>query len=145
MNVRRVSSGPAEVYALVLAPGDEVSAALRQFAAERDVTGGYFVGLGAFSSATVAFFDLERREYDPIEIDEQVEVLSITGNFGRHDGNPAVHAHVVLGRRDGTAIGGHLLKAIVQPTLELMVTVLHEGLERRRDEQTGLPLIALDR
>lgn len=130
-----------QTYILVFADGDEVSSGIKQFATDHDVRSGYFVGLGAFSTATVAFFDMQRKEYDPIRIREQVEVLSLTGNLSRHEGRPAVHAHVVIGRRDGSALGGHLLEGHVRPTLEVIVTVYAEPVERRRDEATGLPLI----
>jgi predicted DNA-binding protein with PD1-like motif len=54
-----------------------------------------------------------------------------------------IHAHVVLGKRDGSAHGGHLLKARVRPTLELIVTESPGHLRRVTDEKTGLPLLAL--
>ena len=38
------------------------------------------------------------------------------------DGKPSVHVHAVLGRRDGTAMAGHLQEARVRPTLEIIVT-----------------------
>jgi uncharacterized protein len=55
-----------------------------------------------------------------------------------------VHAHVVLGRSDGTAYGGHLLAAHVWPTLEVVVTEEPRHLRRTIDAQTGLALIDLE-
>src|SRR5919106_1187106 len=71
---------------------------------------------------------------------EQVEVLSLLGNVAVHEGKPAVHAHVVVGKRDGTAHGGHLLEAHVRPTLEVIVVESPKHLYRERDDETGLPL-----
>jgi uncharacterized protein len=54
-----------------------------------------------------------------------------------------VHAHVVVGRADGTAHGGHLLEAHVWPTLEVVLTEAPAHLRRELDEETGLPLIRI--
>ena len=56
---------------------------------------------------------------------------------------PALHVHLVLGRRDGSAMGGHLLEAHVRPTLEVVLTESPAHLRRRKDPATGLSLIRL--
>jgi predicted DNA-binding protein with PD1-like motif len=71
-------------------------------------------------------------------------VLSLVGDIALADGEPQVHAHVVLGRADGSTVGGHLLEGRVWPTLEVIVTELPAALRKRHDEQTGLALIDLD-
>lgn len=144
MKARRVRPEPAEAWALVFEPGDEAIAELTGFARERDVTAGSFTALGAFSSARVAWFDLETREYLEIPVDEQVEVLSVVGDLALRNGEPFVHAHAVLGRRDGSTVAGHLLSATVRPTLELFLHVYPEPLRRVHDEATGLALIDPD-
>jgi uncharacterized protein len=136
--------GSASTFLLVLEPGEEVIASLEQFARAHDIAGASFTGIGAFESAVLAFFDLERREYDRIPVREQAEVLSITGNIGRHDGKPLVHAHAVIGMRDGDALGGHVLEGHVRPTLEIFLTVPGETIVRRKDPATGLPLMSPD-
>jgi uncharacterized protein len=82
-----------------------------------------------------------KRKYAPIPIDEQAEVLSLLGDIADEDGEPLVHAHAVLGLRDGTTRGGHLLEAHARPTLEVLLTESPEFLERRHDPATGLSLI----
>jgi len=92
----------------------------------------------------LGYFDIEKKEYEKILVEEQVEVLSLVGTIApKDDGEPQVHAHVVLGRSDGTMKGGHLLEAHVRPTLEVILTESPEHLRRRTDEETGLPLIDL--
>ena len=86
------------------------------------------------SQVVVAYFDGVTREYRHIRIDEQVEVLSLTGDVTLEQGQPKVHAHiVVVGKADATAHGGHLTEGRVRPTLEVMVTELPRHLERRFD------------
>jgi uncharacterized protein len=93
---------------------------------------------------TLGFLDPETKEYVPIAVDEQVEALSLVGDISLENGERRVHAHVVIGKRDGRAYGGHLLEAHVWPTLEVVLTESPAHLRRSVDEETGLPLIALE-
>lgn len=58
------------------------------------------------------------------------------------DGAPTLHLHAVLGMRDGSTRGGHLLGATVWPTLEVIVTESPAHLRKRMDPEVGLPLLA---
>jgi predicted DNA-binding protein with PD1-like motif len=90
------------------------------------------------------YFDWELKEYQPIPVEEQVEVASLDGDIGVDAaGEPALHVHVVLGRRDGAALAGHLKSGEVRPTLEVIVTDTPAHLRRVKDEATGLALIRM--
>ncbi len=133
-------------FALVFETGDEVISGLTEFAEDKGLDAASFTAIGAFGAATLGYFDFEKKEYDRIPVHEQVEVLSLAGNIASEEGagGPQVHAHVVLGRYDGMTRGGHLLEARVRPTLEVVLTESPEHLRRRTDEETGLPLIAIE-
>jgi predicted DNA-binding protein with PD1-like motif len=131
-------------YAVIFEKGDEVMAGLRRFAEEQELAAGSLTAIGAFSDVVLGFFDRERKEYKRIPVDEQVEVLSLLGDIALKDGRPEVHAHVVLGRADGSALGGHVMEAHVWPTLEVIVEDSPRHLRRRIDKETGLALIDLD-
>jgi predicted DNA-binding protein with PD1-like motif len=86
----------------------------------------------------------ETKEYGPsVSLDEQVELLSLIGDVALKDGEPQVHAHVVIGKRDGTAHGGHLLQAHVRPTCELVLTESPAHLRKEFDPAAGVALIKL--
>jgi predicted DNA-binding protein with PD1-like motif len=133
-----------ETHVLVFDKGDEVMENLAGFASGRKLTAGHFTAIGAFSDVTLGFLDPETKEYERIRIDEQVEALSLVGDISLEGEQPRIHAHAVVGKRDGRAYGGHLLEAHVWPTLEVVLTESPAHLRRRVDEETGLPLIALD-
>ncbi|HEY2092229.1 MAG TPA: DUF296 domain-containing protein [Thermoanaerobaculia bacterium] len=126
---------------VVLDSGDEVIAMLQRFASEHVTTSAFFHGLGAFREATVMWWNPESLQYEEIAVDEQVEVLSINGNLTRVRDGFKVHAHTVLGRRDGSTLGGHVKRGMVHPTLELHLAITDVALHRERDEATGLDLI----
>jgi predicted DNA-binding protein with PD1-like motif len=91
----------------------------------------------------LGYFEWQKKDYEKIPIDEQVEVLSLSGDIALDGARPKVHAHAVLGKRDGSAVGGHLLTATVRPPLEIVLTELPDPLCRRSDPETGLALIKL--
>lgn len=129
-------------FAIIFETGDEAFAGLTDFARQHRLRGSQFTAIGAFSSATLAYFDWESKKYLDIPINEQVEVLSLTGDVSEEaDGTRKVHAHVVCGRRDGSTRGGHLRAGHVRPTLEVILTESPTHLRRRHDEQSGLSLI----
>jgi uncharacterized protein len=130
-------------FVLVFEQGDEVMAGLRAFAKEANLTGARLTAIGAFRDVTLGFFDPDRKEYLKLVLGEQVEVLSLLGNVTVHEERPAVHAHVVVGKRDGSAHGGHLLEAHVRPTLEVIVVESPRHLHRQHDRETGLALIRI--
>ena len=68
----------------------------------------------------------------------------MTGDFALYQGKPALHSHIVVGRRDGTASGGHVIEAIVSPTLEVFVTVDPIPLQKKYDPSSHLTLIDAD-
>ena len=133
-----------KTYALIFDKGDEVVKELTDFAAQQGVAAAHFTAIGAFSEVTLGYFDRARKDYTKIPMHEQVEVLSLVGDVAQQDGQPKLHAHVVVGKADGTAHGGHLLDARVWPTLELILTESPKALARRSDRESGLALIDLD-
>jgi hypothetical protein len=137
-------SNGQRTFAIVFDPKDEVAAGLQAFAEESNATGAYFTAIGALSDVTLGYFEIERKDYRRIQITEQVEVLALVGNIALHHDKPKVHAHIVVGKQDGTAHGGHLLEAHVRPTLEVVLTETPHYLQRKHDEETGLALIRID-
>ncbi len=132
-------------FALVFDTGDEVVSELTDFVGANGLDAASFTAIGAFGTATLGYFDLEKKEYEKIPVHEQVEVLSLLGNVAtKEDGQPLVHAHAVLGSSDGSTRGGHLLEARVRPTLEIVLVESPEHLRRREDSETGLPLISIE-
>jgi predicted DNA-binding protein with PD1-like motif len=136
-----LSENGARTFAIIFETGDEVMEGLLRFAEERDLDGSHFTAVGGFSNVTLAYFDVERKDYRKIPLNEQVEVLSLIGDIALNKGKPKVHAHVVVGRDDASVRGGHLMEAHVRPTLEVVLNESPEHLQRQTDPETGLALI----
>jgi uncharacterized protein len=145
MRAKLIDDHDQRVFAVIFDTGEDPMLGLTRFAEEHNLSASSFTAIGAFSAATLGYFDWERKDYERIPVREQVEVLSLIGDIAAEDGNrKKVHAHVVLGRRDGAACGGHLLAATVRPTLEVILTESPGHLRRRHDPASGLSLIKVD-
>ncbi|MFO1027178.1 MAG: PPC domain-containing DNA-binding protein [Acetobacteraceae bacterium] len=132
-------------YVLVLDKGDEAVTSIEGFVRDNGIAAAQITAIGAFSDATLGFFDWETKDYKKIPVTEQVEVVSFLGDVALGpDDAPALHPHVVISRADGSAMGGHLLEAHVRPTLEVIVTEAPVHLRKRKDAETGLALIVTD-
>jgi uncharacterized protein len=133
------------VYAVIFDTGENPIEGLTRFAESENLSAASFTAIGAFSEATLGYFEWESREYEHIAVREQTEVLALIGDIAvEAAGRKKLHAHVVLGKRDGSACGGHLLAAKVRPTLEVIVSATPGHLQRRHDAKTGLALIRID-
>jgi uncharacterized protein len=141
MKFQHLNNGNEVTYIVVFDEGDEFTEGMLAFAKKQKLLAAHFSAIGAFRDVKVGWFDLDKQDYHQNQIDEQVEVLSLVGNVAQHDGKPKVHAHVVLGMRDATARGGHLLEAHIRPTLEVTVTESPTHLHRIYEKAYGLPLI----
>jgi predicted DNA-binding protein with PD1-like motif len=141
MKSKVINDGPERTIALVFDKGDEVISTLERFAKEHDLTASRFSAIGALEGAVLGYFDWERKDYDRVPVQEQVEVLSLNGDIALDGEQPKVHAHTVLGRRDGSTVGGHLLEATVRPTLEVVLVESPGYLRKKCDRETGLALI----
>lgn len=138
------SNAGERTFVVILEPGEEAVSALTAFATDADLSGASLTAIGAFERATVGWFDLRKKTYKPIEIDQQCEGLSLIGDIAAgDDGKPSLHIHAVVGLSDGTTRGGHLLKATVRPTLEVTIVETPAHLRRRKRPDLGIALINL--
>jgi uncharacterized protein len=128
-------------FVVALEMGEEVVSSITGFALQLSLASSGVTGIGGFQRVRLGFFDYERSGFRENVIDEQVELLSLVGNIADEEGTPHLHAHVVLGRYDATTRGGHLVEAVVRPTMELVIVEYPEHLQRRHDKKTGLVLL----
>lgn len=143
MKSKLITDEREKTFVLIFETGDEVTAGLLDFAQQHKLAAAHFTAIGAFQDLTLGYFDWQRKEYEKIPVREQVEVLSLVGNIVETEKGPKLHAHVVVGKRDGSAHGGHLVDAHVRPTLEVMLVESPNHLQRRHDDASGLALIKL--
>ncbi|HXR84214.1 MAG TPA: PPC domain-containing DNA-binding protein [Hanamia sp.] len=143
MQYKLINNDQQKTYAVVLESGEEVMEQLMAFAKKEKVSISQFTAIGAFSGAVVGFFDFSIKDYKKIPLREQMEVLTLNGDITLFNDDYKIHAHVILGKEDGRAYGGHLIKATVHPTLEIILNESPAWLCRETDPATRLALIKI--
>lgn len=131
-------------FAVVLETGDEVLKCLQSFVTDQRIRAAEFTAIGAFSDVVLKYFDWQTKKYIENRINEQIEVASLIGDVAASpSGEPAIHVHLVVGKRDGSAMAGHLGEAHVRPTLEVILVESPSHLHKVRDPESGLALIRM--
>jgi hypothetical protein len=135
-------AGGQRTFAVIMDKGDEVLSSIRAFAADERISVAQITAIGALSDVVLKYFDWDAKEYRDIAVREQVEVASLNGDVALDPkGKPAIHIHLVVGKRDGSALAGHLGEAHVRPTLEVIIEEQPSYLQKTLDRESGLALI----
>jgi len=143
MKYQLINDDQQKTFAVILESGEEVMQKILEFAKAQKISASQFTAIGAFSETIVGFFDFSIKDYKKIPFKQQMEVLTLNGDITLFKGEYKIHAHVVLGKEDGSAHGGHLLKATVHPTLEIILNESPAYLSREMDKESGLALIKI--
>jgi uncharacterized protein len=143
MRSKRVAENP-KTFVVILDTRDEILSSLKHFAQTEHLGDSSFKAIGALSDVELGWFNWESKKYQTaVKLEEQVELLSLIGDIALKDNKPQIHAHLVIGRQDGTAHGGHLLSATVRPTCEIVITENPQHLQKEFDPDSGIALIRL--
>jgi predicted DNA-binding protein with PD1-like motif len=111
-------------FEIILSKGDDVIAGLNQFAEKNNIKIADFTAVGAFSKATLGWFDPEKRAFRQFPLNEEMEIASLTGNVRpNRNGKPEVHVHCVVLTGDGVAHAGHLVEGTISLTMQLYMNV----------------------
>ena len=97
--------------------------------------------IGGVNSITLAYFNNTKKKYEEHVFDGFMELTSLLGNITVKDGQPFLHAHCTVAKRDQSVLGGHLVSATVFPLVELIITPTSNRAERRFSKEVGLNLI----
>lgn len=127
-----------DVLFMRFSDGDDLLGCMKQALASQGVRSGVVVcGVGMLKSPQLAFYT-GKGVYQPIPMDEEVELAALNGNVATVDGEIFIHLHATVGRKSGEAMGGHFSGGKVHMTAEVAVRVLNKAMIRALDAKTGL-------
>ncbi|HLD36871.1 MAG TPA: PPC domain-containing DNA-binding protein [Planctomycetota bacterium] len=126
---------------IVMSKGDKIIEKLSEVCRNENILSGFFNGIGAVSQVEMAHFDTVKKQYSYKQMSGALEIVSLTGNITRKDGEVVVHSHISVSAEDMLCYGGHLKEAVVGPTCEITLTDLKTTILRTLDKDTGLNLI----
>lgn len=101
MRSKQVAENP-KTFVVILDTEDEILSSLKYIAQTQQLAASSFKAIGALSEVELGWFNWETKKYQTaVKLVEQVELLSLIGDIALKDGKPQVHAHLVVGRKDG--------------------------------------------
>ena len=133
-----------EGYLMVLLQGDNILKELETFATAEKIPSANFTGMG-FVSMTFGYYDFKKKKFNPKEF-KDVELASMNGTIAWQKGKPSIHAHGVVSDENFSAFGGHILEGTVGTgSLEIMILVHDQTLERKQEDAIGANVLCIDK
>lgn len=123
--------------------GEEILDKIRELAIAENIKLASVTALGATNDFTVGVFNTDEKKYYANEFKGAFEIVSLTGTINTMDGQFYTHIHMSAGNDKGEVFGGHLNRAVVSATCEMIVTVIDGEVDRYRDDDVGLNLFKL--
>lgn len=120
--------------------GEEIVEQLTKLAETEHIALAEVSALGAVSDITVGVFYPEEQEYHANQFHGKYEIVSLTGTITEMDGKPYLHLHMSAGDQEGRVVGGHLNRAVISATCELVIRLLDGRVGRKFSPEIGLNL-----
>lgn len=130
-----------ETIVLRLEKGEEVIETIKKLCEKEDIKAGSISGLGATNHVVVGLFKVDEKKYYSNTFEEDFEITNLTGNISRMNGEVYLHIHGTFANIEGKCIGGHLNKAVISATSEIIINKINGEVERKFSEEIGLNLI----
>ena len=132
------------VIIVKLEPEEDLIDSLKQIVKEYKVKSGLVNCIGALKQYTIGYFDIDKKQYNMKTFNEYVELVSCIGNISHKDGEPIIHVHAILGKKDYSLIGGHLGQpSVISITGEVYIYESNIKLLRKNDIRFDLSLLQI--
>ncbi len=120
--------------------GEEIITQLKKLCELEHVRLAEVKALGAVNDFTVGLFDINEKRYYSNDFTGMFEITSLWGTVTTMNGEFYAHIHMSAGNREGKVFGGHLNRAVVSATCEMIVEVSDGIVERKFNDEVGLNL-----
>ena len=120
--------------------GEEVLEKIKEIASKENIKLANVNALGATNDFTVGVFKTNEKKYYSNEFKGDFEIVSLTGTINTMNGEFYTHIHMSAGDAEGKVFGGHLNRAIVSATCEMVINIIDGTVDRYADEEIRLNL-----
>ena len=133
-----------QVCIVRLDPGEDILEEVRAVSLAEGIRLASVQGLGAVDDFTVGVFDPVEKTYQANQFQGRYQIVSLTGTVNTMDGGFYCHLHMSAAGEDGQVVGGHLNRAEISATCEMILRLIDGTVDRKKDPETGLNLFRFD-
>ncbi len=119
---------------------EEILASIKKIALQENIKLASVRALGATNDFTVGVYKVKEKKYYANSFQGDYEIVSLTGTINTMNKEFYSHIHMSAGNDKGEVFGGHLNKAIVSATCEMVINIIDGEVDRYFDEDVGLNL-----
>ena len=130
-----------ESIVLRLEKGEEVLESIKILCEKEDIKAGSISGIGASNNIVIGLFKVDEKKYYSNTFEEDFEITNLTGNISRMNGEVYLHIHGTFADIEGKCIGGHLNKAVISATCEIIINKIKGDIDRKFSDEIWLNLI----
>jgi uncharacterized protein len=130
------------LYLLRFELGEEVQESILKFAESQNLKGAFFNGIGGVKNVELGYYQKAKKDYKRIFFEQELEMVSLTGNVAKFENRYVVHSHGCFGDEQGRAHAGHIIKAFVAFTVEIILQATDIPLEKKMVEDLGIKAFA---
>lgn len=123
--------------------GEDIVEQVKNVALKEKIKLASISALGAINEFTVGVFKTKEKKYYANEFKGDFEIVSLTGTINTMNDEYYSHMYLSAGNDQGQVFGGHLNKAIVSATCEMVIQIINGEVDRYFDEEVGLNLLKL--
>ena len=124
--------------------GEEILEKIKELALKENIKLASISAIGAIDELVVGVYDVAKKEYYSNEFKGDLEIVSLLGTINTMNGDFYTHIHLSAGNEKGEVFGGHLNKAVVSGTCEMVVSWIDGTVDRLYDDETGLNIFKMD-
>lgn len=124
--------------------GEEILEKIKELALKENIKLASISAIGAIDELIVGVYDVAKKEYYSNEFKGDLEIVSLLGTINTMNGDFYTHIHLSAGNEKGEVFGGHLNKAVVSGTCEMVVSLIDGTVDRFYDDETGLNIFKID-
>ncbi len=125
--------------------GEEILESIKEIALKEKIKLANINALGATNDFTVGVYNIDEKKYYSNNFQGNFEIVSLTGTINTMNNEFYTHIHMSAGNDSGEVFGGHLNRAVVSATCEMIINIIDGKVDRFYDEETGLNLFDFDK
>ena len=123
-----------------MSPGEEILEQIALIAEKENIRFAEVTGLGSIREFSICVYDLDNKYFYNNDYNEPMELISLTGTITTQRGRPYAHMHMSVSDLAARCFGGHLTRAVVSVTCEMVIRIIEGTVDRKHHPDPGVNL-----